>query len=587
MDTQSNTVDPGSQVTPAAESVEEVEAAPPLALDITLSEDGVKMVDELGDVDLSLADMAALSGKFAAEICGLSVSLTSELERIKQLSVSKRDRCNSAITRMGGFASRQAAWFAILLGRASMQPAPPSKSGAKTVNPDKAERLPKKKKKGKTAKKGKSETGRDVLCPVPEAQKGGKSTEEGTTEAKSADAGEAKGPETSGADQKGVEEAKSAKAGKAETPLKEGKSSDKGSKKPPKKGKKTPKQATVEKGDNNPEHGQQTAEPKAPETGDDGFVVVTSKSSRKREKQRKKAKAAASAARLIGMNAEGTCAQGCEQKSQGGAGQASAGAGTADAPIRLRKFPPQGHVLIIRSVDPSITYSQIRTQVSSLVNPVHSGIKLRSVQSTATGGMRITADTVEDLAKLEKGLEGLDSTKFETSKPGGRKPEIVIFGIESDLSSEEILAGLRSQNEDLKESSLELLKRFDGNRGANAIVSVDEDSYKKLSGKRKLNVGWCALDFRPNTKPLQCYKCWKFGHNKKVCRSKPRCGSCGAADHERAGCKSTPKCPSCATLNARGRKVPLPTNHMAGSRHCPVYNREVERLKTTYHADST
>ena len=62
-------------------------------------------------------------------------------------------------------------------------------------------------------------------------------------------------------------------------------------------------------------------------------------------------------------------------------------------------------------------------------------------------------------------------------------------------------------------------------------------------------------------KPLQCYKCYKFGHPSSKCKGKQVCGRCGYEDHV-GSCPHPPLCPNC-----KGEHAPT-------SKTCPKYKEE-------------
>jgi len=51
--------------------------------------------------------------------------------------------------------------------------------------------------------------------------------------------------------------------------------------------------------------------------------------------------------------------------------------------------------------------------------------------------------------------------------------------------------------------------------------------------------------YTPELNITQCYKCYKFGHLAKHCKSKQKCGNCGNEDHETANCTKETKCLGC------------------------------------------
>lgn len=72
-------------------------------------------------------------------------------------------------------------------------------------------------------------------------------------------------------------------------------------------------------------------------------------------------------------------------------------------------------------------------------------------------------------------------------------------------------------------------------------------------------------------RPLQCAKCWRFGHSTKGCRSETRCRICGAiygAGHSTAECQSDNK--TCCLCKA---------NHAADDPNCPARSKELQVIE--------
>ena len=74
-------------------------------------------------------------------------------------------------------------------------------------------------------------------------------------------------------------------------------------------------------------------------------------------------------------------------------------------------------------------------------------------------------------------------------------------------------------------------------------------------------------EYLPN--PLRCYKCNRFGHTSKACRSEETCQLCSRLGHPRDQCKNEKLC-----INCNGA-------HDAGSRECPkfILEKRVIELK--------
>lgn len=106
---------------------------------------------------------------------------------------------------------------------------------------------------------------------------------------------------------------------------------------------------------------------------------------------------------------------------------------------------------------------------------------------------------------------------LSVSKPRQRAPEII--GVDPNLSKEEIVHEVLKQNDVLEGTSVVLRTCFEGKQGHYAILSIDDDSYERLTVPEYLNFGWCQADFQSNRRQLVCYKCWRYDHTRTVCRS--------------------------------------------------------------------
>lgn len=114
-------------------------------------------------------------------------------------------------------------------------------------------------------------------------------------------------------------------------------------------------------------------------------------------------------------------------------------------------------------------------------------------------GIVIVADGTVDLEKLEAEMESTELAKdLLISGPRRRTPEIVVFGVDRNLSDADIIPAILEQNEFFQVDSLELRTSFKGKRGRNFVLAVDESSYERLAGIRKLCVSWFQADFQSN-----------------------------------------------------------------------------------------
>ena len=85
-----------------------------------------------------------------------------------------------------------------------------------------------------------------------------------------------------------------------------------------------------------------------------------------------------------------------------------------------------------------------------------------------------------------------------------------------------------------------------------------------------IKIGWTSLDVRqyiPN--PRQCYKCQKYNHSSRTCRSEVSiCNRCGESDHIGSQCSNPLNCANCGE------------SHKASDRQCFFYSLEKEIVAT-------
>ena len=80
-------------------------------------------------------------------------------------------------------------------------------------------------------------------------------------------------------------------------------------------------------------------------------------------------------------------------------------------------------------------------------------------------------------------------------------------------------------------------------------------------------------------KPLQCFKCFKFGHLAKYCKSANQiCSRCGETNHKYDNCQNKNKTPICS--NCEG-------DHVATSMDCPKYKEFQRKIPKTIDQYST
>lgn len=134
-----------------------------------------------------------------------------------------------------------------------------------------------------------------------------------------------------------------------------------------------------------------------------------------------------------------------------------------------------------------------------------------------------------------------------------------------DVSEGEIKANLANQG------VIRVEKAFISKEGRKEPTNTIFLTFAMTKLPEIITVGYLRVKVVPYIpSPLRCFKCQRYGHSSRSCKSAETCRDCGQAKHE-GECVGPKYC-----LNCQG-------SHSANSRDCPVWKREqeIQRIKTT------
>lgn len=98
-----------------------------------------------------------------------------------------------------------------------------------------------------------------------------------------------------------------------------------------------------------------------------------------------------------------------------------------------------------------------------------------------------------------------------------------------------------------------------------------------VASKRKLRIGWTMARVELlESRPVQCFRCWGYGHVRFACTSpedrSKSCFRCGEEGHIAIRCEATPRCGLC---RSQGRN----DGHRMGSTQCGADRRPAKNVK--------
>lgn len=133
------------------------------------------------------------------------------------------------------------------------------------------------------------------------------------------------------------------------------------------------------------------------------------------------------------------------------------------------------------------------------------------------------------------------------------------------------------------EGEIKIVRHYDvgtGNRAyRNLLVEMNLADHTIAIGRGKIIVGFQQCKLHEYSDPIQCKKCWRYGHFKHSCKFTVVCRICGKGTHTDDECDAArDSCVNCIRHN-RDATIKVNTNHRVMDDRCPVRVSRNERIK--------
>lgn len=194
-----------------------------------------------------------------------------------------------------------------------------------------------------------------------------------------------------------------------------------------------------------------------------------------------------------------------------------------------------------------------------------------AVNKRTKNQMTVRCKTAKDADILEQKIKTIYTDKIQLSTAKKYEPKIKIVGTPAELSDEILLRIIRENNDWIK-SNISIIRRYQIDNGrssySNTIKSVDLETMKKLLKKGSIVFGLSELKVYEHVDVTQCFKCLRFGHMAKSCRSNIICRNC-SEEHDSKECtqQQNLKCINCTINNSQG--ATFNSLHRATDERCP------------------
>lgn len=222
----------------------------------------------------------------------------------------------------------------------------------------------------------------------------------------------------------------------------------------------------------------------------------------------------------------------------------------------------------------------IKSSVIKQLSNVKDKIKIKRIRQMRSKGIVIKVQSEKDVELVK--TSNLSKVGLKVEKPKRFLPSVIIYGVEKELTSEEIKQDLMNKNFDyLSITEREKLKEkvnikysfATKENKVNWIAQMPGSYLNRLLKQEKVFIRWRTYPIKEYINIRRCFKCQGYGHIAKYCNAPSQiCEDCGQEGHDKKECnsKEVVKCINCIKTRRKD------SNHTARNKQCPEYLRQKE-----------
>lgn len=239
-------------------------------------------------------------------------------------------------------------------------------------------------------------------------------------------------------------------------------------------------------------------------------------------------------------------------------------------------------ILLVKTKDTSTSNKQLELDIKSKIKP--SAINANIVNTRLIkDGLLINCANEESLNNLKSNLSQQTGTTYNISEAVKLNPRLIIYSVAKDsIECPDLIENIINDNNlNTPTNEVKFVTKLKYRENFyNIVLEVSPSLFKLIINKGFLYVGWRRCGVKEHFHLPRCFKCSKYGHFQKACKSKDTvCSKC-SLNHEFKDCNSNEiSCNNCKYFNFKF-KLNVPITHPTNDPLCNFRKFKLEELKT-------